>query len=77
MDGKVNRRVDYLVCALLDLESDYFFAYNQMRMLGRVNKSAVKEEDRHNRGMLISNSSVKVRKCVYQLVTAWLASIGS
>ena len=44
LDGKVNRRVDYLLCALLDLESDYFLTYNQVQMLGWVNERAVKED---------------------------------
>ena len=56
LDGKVNRRVDYLVCALLDIESEYFFKYNQRRMLGGLNPKAMREEQHHQRGFAIPDS---------------------
>ena len=61
LDGKVNRRVDFLVCALLEIESDYFFKYNQKRMLGGLNPKTVREEHRHQRGMMIPALSIEVR----------------
>jgi len=32
----------FLVCALLEIESDYFFKYNQKRMLDGLNSKAVR-----------------------------------
>ena len=65
LNGRVNRRVDYLVCALLEVENDFFFKYNQTRMLGEVNQKLLKEEHRHKRGMLIPEKSVEVRGYIY------------
>lgn len=66
LNGKVNRRVDYLLCALLDIESDYYFKYNQKQLLGGLNPKAAKEELRHHRGMMIPPLSVKVRSLEVQ-----------
>ena len=60
LDGKVNRRVDYLLCALLEIENDYFFKYHQRRMLGSLNPRGVNEKHRHESGMLIPVLSIKV-----------------
>ena len=68
LDGKVNRRVDFLVCALLEIESDYFFKYNQKQMLGGLNPKAVREEHRHQRGMLILALSIEVRSLLCTLL---------
>ena len=61
LNGKVNRRIDYLVCALLEVESDYFFKFNKTRIMGEANQKLVKEEQHHQRGMLIPELSVEVR----------------
>ena len=61
LKGKINRRVDYLVCALLEVESDYFFKFNKTGIMGEANKMLVKEEQRHQKGMLIPELSVEVR----------------
>ena len=60
LDGKVNHRVDYLVCALLDVESEYFFKYNQRCMLGGLNPKVKREEERHQRGFVMPDSAIEV-----------------
>ena len=55
LDGKVNQKVDYLVIALLDIE-DFFFTYNQKRILGGLNPRVCREEGLHQREMSIPTS---------------------
>jgi len=62
LDGKVNRRVDYLLIALLDIENDFFFTYNQKRILGGLNPRVLSEEERHQKGLSIPTTLVQVRK---------------
>lgn len=69
LDGKVNRRVDYLLIALLDIENDFFFTYNQKRILGGLNPRVLREEDRHQRGMSIPTASLQVKDRYYSMGT--------
>ena len=64
LDGIVNPRVDYLLCALLEVEGDFFYKYNQIRLLGEPNPIAIKEELHHQRGLLIPVPSIKVSHSV-------------
>ena len=62
INRKANRRVDYLVHTLLDIENDFFFDYNQKTKLSCINPKMIKEEERHHWGMKIPVASVVVRK---------------
>ena len=57
LDGKVNRRVDFLIDALLRLERDQFF--RSMYMF-QVNLKEQSEEQQHVRGLQIPYSDVEV-----------------
>ena len=61
-DEKINRRVDYQLIALLDIENDFFFTYNEKRILCGLNQRALREEERHQRGLSILTALVQVRK---------------
>lgn len=60
LHGKVNRRVDFLLDALLRIEKDNFFKYMRMKKLFDINRKAILEEDRHKKGYAISTDQVKV-----------------
>ncbi len=52
LDGKVNRRVDFLIHHLLEYEKDAFFRYKSARQLPPAMNRIVKEkESRHQRGI--------------------------
>jgi len=51
--------IDYLIHALLEIETDYFFNYHQWRLLSGFNPKAMREE-RHKQGMNISAALIKV-----------------
>ena len=61
--GKVNRRVDFLIDALLRIERDSFFVYMRRKQLFKINYQAVQEAERHTRGMKISPERVQVHVC--------------
>ncbi|XP_065920274.1 uncharacterized protein [Dysidea avara] len=58
LNGKVNRRVDFLIDALLRIEQDCFFKVAQKQRLGTINKQEVKEAHRHKRGLQIKAEDV-------------------
>lgn len=60
LNGKVNRRVDFLIDALLRIEKDCFFKIAQKQRLGTINKQEIKEAHRHERGMKIKPEDVTV-----------------
>ena len=60
LNGKVNRRVDFLIDALLRIEKDCFFKVAQKQRLGIINKQQVKETQRHQRGLQIKAEDVMV-----------------
>lgn len=59
LNGKVNRRVDFLIDALLRIEQDYFFKI-ALKQLGAINKQEIKEANRHKRGLEIKHEDVTV-----------------
>ena len=61
LNGKVNRRVDYLLHHLLQYEKDVFFNYQRTRRLPLAASSKMrKEANRHDRGLQIPASDVQV-----------------
>lgn len=60
LNGKVNRRVDFLIDALLRIEKDCFFKIAHKQRLGAINKLEVKEAYRHERGLKIKAEDVTV-----------------
>ena len=64
LNGKVNRRVDFLVHHLFEYEKDAFFCYKSVRQLPpAISKKEKGEQSRHRRGIQISMDMVKV--CVH------------
>ena len=63
LNGKVNRRVDFLIHHLLQYEKDAFFQYKKERQLPPATHKRMKLElNRHHRGLQIPTSSVQVSK---------------
>ncbi len=60
LNGKANRRIDFLVDTLLRIEQDNFFTYMRRKQLFEINYSAVHEAQRHVNGMRISVESIQV-----------------
>ena len=58
LNGKVNRRVDFLIDALLRIEEDCFFKVAQKQRMGIVNQQEIKESHRHQRGLQIKPEDV-------------------
>ena len=61
LNGKVNRRVDFLIDALLRIEEDCFFKVAQKQRMGIVNQQEIKESHWHQRGLQIKPEDVTVR----------------
>ena len=65
LNGKVNRRVDFLIHHLLQYEKDAFFRYKMNRLLPPALHKKVKQEmNHHQRGLMISAAKVKVCICI-------------
>ena len=63
LNGKVNRRVDFLIHHLLQFEKDAFFQYKKDRQLPPAIHRKVKlEMNHHERGLKIPEEKVKVAK---------------
>ena len=60
LDGKVNRRVDYLLDTLIRMERDQFFGYNYKTQMLQANPRDNSETQRHERGLNIPITAVKV-----------------
>ena len=60
LNGKVNKRIDFLLDVLLRVERDNFFKYMEKEILHPINYKVVQEEDRHCRGLKINADHVKV-----------------
>ena len=79
LNGKVNRRVDYLLHHLLQYEKDVFFNYQRTRQLPSAASSKMrKEANRHDRGLQIPASDVQVRvilKYSYRVFNKHLANL--
>ena len=73
LNGKVNRRVDFLIDALLRIEKDCFFKVAQKERLGAVNKKEIKEEYRHERGLKIKPEDVTVSDTLHKFFCKNLA----
>lgn len=70
LNGRVNRRVDYLIYHLLEFEKDAYFRYMSVRQLPpAVNKKMKEDQSRHLRGMQIPREKVEVithkNTCIY------------
>ena len=65
LNNKVNRRVDFLIDALLRIERDNFFAYMRRKQLFEINYQAIQEAERHTRGMKIPPERVQVHVILY------------
>ena len=61
-NGKVNRRVDFLIDSLLRIEIDYFFSYMRRKQLFEINYREVQEEECHSREVNTPPQQVQVRK---------------
>jgi len=62
MNGKANRRIDFLLDCLLRVEMDNYFKYMEKEVLLPINHKLTREEERHNRGLDIPAEQVKVQK---------------
>lgn len=77
LNGRVNRRVDYLIHHLLEYEKDAFFRYKSVRQLPPVvNKKMKEDQNRHLRGLQIPQEKVKVISqfiiiCTYKWQPSW------
>ena len=60
LNGKMNRRVDFLLDVLLQIEKDQYFKYMYRQQMLGVNHKAILETQRHERGMKIPKMDVKV-----------------
>jgi len=61
LNGKVNRRVDFLVYHLLEYEKDAFFRYKRDRLLSPAILKKIKQEmNHHQRGLKIPEDKVQV-----------------
>lgn len=60
LHGKMNRRIDFLLHVLLQVEKDNFFNYVRKSKVATVNRQMNEEATRHQNGMLIPESSIKV-----------------
>ena len=60
LNGKVNRRIDFLIDALLKIEKDCFFKHMGNRRLQCLNRREIKEANRHERSMAIKTDYVTV-----------------
>ena len=60
LDGKVNRRVDYLLDTLIKMERDQFFGYMYKTQMLQTNPKEQSETQRHEKGLSIPITAVKV-----------------
>ena len=61
LNGRVNRRVDFLLHHLLKYEKDAFFNYQRTRQLPSAMSNKIRKEvTRHERGLQIPASDVQV-----------------
>lgn len=61
LNGKVNRRLDFLIHHLLEYEKDSFFRYKKDRLLPPALHKKVKQEmNHHQRSLTIPAAKVKV-----------------
>ena len=60
LNRRVNRRIDFLIDALLKIEKDCFFKHMGNRGLQCLNRREIKEANRHERGMAIKPDYVTV-----------------
>lgn len=60
MNGKANRRIDFLLDCLLRIEMDNYFKYMEKDVLLPINHKVTREEERHKRGLDIPDDQVKV-----------------
>jgi len=60
LNGKVNRRVDFLLDALLRIERDCYFKATRNQRLATLNRREIKEANRHQRGLQINPEDVTV-----------------
>ena len=71
LNGKVNRRVDYFIHVLLEVEVDYIFIYNQRRVLNGFNPKTLQEEERHKQGLNIDAQLMQVVPMHTHVITSW------
>ena len=67
LDGKVNRRVDYLLDTLIRMERDQFFGYMYKFQMLQANPRDNSEIQRHERGLNTPITAVKVSHKNYLL----------
>ena len=74
LNGKVNRRVDFLIHHLLEYEKDAFIRYKSARQLPPViNKKVKEEQSRHQRGpSKMVKVSAHIQACIYNKGTSKL-----
>lgn len=61
LNGKVNRRVDFLLHQLLNYEKDAYFNYKRNHQLPpAINRKSKEDLSRHDRGLLIPIQDVQV-----------------
>ena len=61
LNGKVNRRVDYLLDILLQIEKDQYFQYKFKQQMHPASKKVKIEYQRHAKGLEIPVARVEVR----------------
>ena len=62
MNGKANRRIDFLLDCLLRIEMDNYFKYMEKDVLLPINHKVTQEQERHKHGLDIPAKQVKVYK---------------
>ncbi len=65
LDGKVNRRVDFLIDALLRIERDQFFRSMYKSYMYQTNQKELSEKNRHQKSLQIPVNAVEVILCRY------------
>lgn len=68
LNGKVNRRIDFLIDALLKIERDCFFKQMTNKRLQCLNRRVIKEANRHDRGLQIKTDDVMVSDSAHSLI---------
>lgn len=69
LNGKVNRRIDFLIDALLKIERDFFYKAMTKERLKCLNQREIREVDRHQRGLKIDKEFVTVSEPTLKYLT--------
>ena len=74
LNGKVNRRVDFLLDALLKIERDSFFKIMTNHRLANLNKREIRQANRHQSGLEIKAEDATMSKITYIFIYSLVCS---